>query len=287
MAVKSMMVFKSLRWFLLLLPFLACVPSLHAERADSNTLLRVRVAAFAGQFKGREVPDEAVRLFELPDTKIMETFDVLATRYYQRQIHLPAMLELSSVNLMCVYTISIQPRDLSHKKKFKYRGGIAPFVDLELTARAYANEKLNLEVGAKYGKYAIRRELVTAALGRTSVLRKKVGTLGFLFIAIAPVEDRHPSTENLQYPRVVKSPHPPYPPDMKSLRISGKVVMKIIVEASGKIKPDFAVVVETPYPSFSRSAFTTIHDAWVFKPALRDGKPVATYANVEVTFALR
>lgn len=89
--------------------------------------------------------------------------------------------------------------------------------------------------------------------------------------------------ENYQPPRAVKQEQPPYPRAMKYLGYKGRVRLSFQVGVDGKVSD--VVVLQSNNPGFDQPAYETIQK-WVFEPAKRDGKPVATKMQIDLVFAL-
>ena len=74
-----------------------------------------------------------------------------------------------------------------------------------------------------------------------------------------------------------------YPAIAKEAEISGKVIIRILVDEKGVYKKH--VVLRDPHPLLTKSVEKGIHQ-WKWKPAVQAGKPVAAWVTVPVTFDL-
>jgi TonB family protein len=84
-------------------------------------------------------------------------------------------------------------------------------------------------------------------------------------------------------PHAIYAPEPSYPNKERKARHRGTVVLGLVVGADGLPRD---ITVSRP---LSRSFDEAAKDAvktWKFSPATRDGKPVATSIQVEVSFHL-
>jgi protein TonB len=77
---------------------------------------------------------------------------------------------------------------------------------------------------------------------------------------------------------------PRYPVAAQRRGIEGTVMLRIAVDANG-VPTDIGYVERSGDPDLDRAAMTAARD-WRFRPALRDGRNVATTVNVPVRFAL-
>lgn len=76
---------------------------------------------------------------------------------------------------------------------------------------------------------------------------------------------------------------PEYSEEARKAKWQGKVSLSIVVDEFGQ--PQNLTVVRGLGLGLDEEAIDAVH-RWVFKPARKDGNPVAVYANVEVTFHL-
>lgn len=84
-------------------------------------------------------------------------------------------------------------------------------------------------------------------------------------------------------PRVIHAPAPPYTQTSRTARFSGVVVLGMIVGADGN--PQDVWITRKVGLGLDQNAIETVRQ-WKFKPATKDGEPVATTIDVEVTFHL-
>lgn len=77
---------------------------------------------------------------------------------------------------------------------------------------------------------------------------------------------------------------PQYPKSAYDQRISGKVVLRVNVDARGR-PDDIKVISSTPAGVFDDVSVAAARQ-WTFEPARKDGKPVATALQIPMTFEL-
>ena len=83
-------------------------------------------------------------------------------------------------------------------------------------------------------------------------------------------------------PRPIKITRPQYPQEAFVKKIEGVVELEILIDASGRVSR--ARVIKS-IPLLDAAAIQTVKQ-WVFSPAIKDGRPVATIASAPVTFRI-
>jgi periplasmic protein TonB len=91
-----------------------------------------------------------------------------------------------------------------------------------------------------------------------------------------------PVTDYDQAPRPIKITRPQYPQDAFIKKIEGKVVLEILIDSTGHVVK--ARVVQS-VPMLDQAAVQTVYQ-WVFSPAMKKGRPVATIALAPVDFRI-
>jgi protein TonB len=85
-----------------------------------------------------------------------------------------------------------------------------------------------------------------------------------------------------QAPRPLRMPKPQYPQDAFVKKVEGTVVVEIVIDITGRVV--FAKVVQS-IPQLDAAAVQCVYQ-WVFQPAVKHGRPVATRATAPVTFRI-
>ncbi len=83
-------------------------------------------------------------------------------------------------------------------------------------------------------------------------------------------------------PRPLKLTRPIYPQDAFVKKIEGTVVVEILIDANGRVVR--ARVLQS-IPALDTAALQTVQQ-WMFQPAVKHGRPVATVAQAPVTFRI-
>jgi protein TonB len=78
---------------------------------------------------------------------------------------------------------------------------------------------------------------------------------------------------------------PPYPPQLLRTGVEGKVVVKVLIGADGRVKQ--AVIVSADDPKFADVTERQALGRWRFRPATRDGVPVESWKQLTVRFEIR
>lgn len=90
-----------------------------------------------------------------------------------------------------------------------------------------------------------------------------------------------PASEVDQPPTVIEQTAPDFPAVMRKARIDGKVILALIVSANGK--PEQVQVEQATHPLFADAALAAVRH-WRFKPATKDGHPVASSFSLPLEF---
>ena len=85
-------------------------------------------------------------------------------------------------------------------------------------------------------------------------------------------------------PRSIYSPKAPYPPAALRERISGQVVMEVVVDAEGRVES--ARVTKSLRADFDDRAIEAVK-TWRFEPARRDGRAVPALLTISMEFSVR
>jgi protein TonB len=83
-------------------------------------------------------------------------------------------------------------------------------------------------------------------------------------------------------PRPIKSPRPQYPQEAFIKKVEGTVLVEILIDSEGRVAR--ARVVQS-VPLLDAAALQTVYQ-WVFMPAMKHGRPVATLAHIPVAFRI-
>jgi protein TonB len=83
-------------------------------------------------------------------------------------------------------------------------------------------------------------------------------------------------------PRLVRQTRPTYPQDAFTKRVEGTVVLEVLIDDRGKVA---RVRVVQSIPILDAAAVETVRE-WVFAPALKNGRPVASIALAPVSFRI-
>ena len=89
---------------------------------------------------------------------------------------------------------------------------------------------------------------------------------------------------NVLAPKRVFSPDPHYPEEARHARVQGVVILQTIIDRTGKVTN---VKVLKGLPSGLTEAAVDAVSKWRFEPATLEGKPVAVYYLVTVSFSVQ
>jgi protein TonB len=83
-------------------------------------------------------------------------------------------------------------------------------------------------------------------------------------------------------PRPIKMTRPQYPQEAFVKKIEGTVEVEILIDANGRV---VSARVVRSIPLLDAAALQTVYQ-WIFSPAMKNGRPVATRAMAPVTFRI-
>jgi periplasmic protein TonB len=83
-------------------------------------------------------------------------------------------------------------------------------------------------------------------------------------------------------PRPIKQTRPQYPQEAFIKKIEGTVLVEILIDSQGRVAR--ARVIQS-VPLLDAAALQTVYQ-WVFQPAIKHGRPVATIAHIPVSFRI-
>jgi len=95
-------------------------------------------------------------------------------------------------------------------------------------------------------------------------------------LCAAPAFDERPVPE--------RAPLPDYPHEMRKEKLEGTVVLGIAIDEKGAVTE--AAVVKSTDARFEAAAVQIVRSKWRFKPAKKDGAPIACRVNVPIRFSL-
>jgi TonB family protein len=87
-------------------------------------------------------------------------------------------------------------------------------------------------------------------------------------------------------PIVIKEVRPEYTQDAKKARIEGDVQLYVVVRADGRVG-DVKVARSLDSTFGLDQQAVNAAKAWIFKPGLKNGKPVAVQVILQLTFTLK
>jgi protein TonB len=108
------------------------------------------------------------------------------------------------------------------------------------------------------------------------------GTLGGTLGGVLGGTGDGPVMDYDQPPRILKQTRPVYPQEAFIKKIEGVVTLEILIGVDGKVGR--ARVVRS-IPLLDAAAIQTVRQ-WVFSPAIKNGRPVATTAEAPVSFRI-
>jgi TonB family protein len=97
-----------------------------------------------------------------------------------------------------------------------------------------------------------------------------------------PTPDRIKIGGNVQQSKLIRQPHPVYPPDAKAARIQGVVKLSAVIAKEGTISK---LEVISGHPLLVPAALEAVK-GWVYETTLLNGNPVEVLTQIDVNFTL-
>lgn len=86
-------------------------------------------------------------------------------------------------------------------------------------------------------------------------------------------------------PALLSAPPPFYPPLLKQAGIEGRVVLRAIIDTTGRVEPSSVRIVQSPNPAFDLPTKAWVMKA-LFRPARLHGQAVRVFINLPVDYGL-
>jgi protein TonB len=116
---------------------------------------------------------------------------------------------------------------------------------------------------------------------KRSSLTSVIALFSVCLLASLPVSVRADDSDTRAVP--LKTPPPRYPEQMRSDGISGLVTVKVSIDPSGNVAE--CTVSKSSRAEFEQAALSAIK-TWKFRPASKDGQPVASQLIIPIKFSL-
>ena len=76
-----------------------------------------------------------------------------------------------------------------------------------------------------------------------------------------------------------------YPSVLASSRVAGRVVVELIVDENGRVRPNSARVLETTHPAFAEATLQAV-ERFRFQPAKMMGVPVPVFVTIPINWTV-
>jgi TonB family protein len=136
-------------------------------------------------------------------------------------------------------------------------------------------------------KRALVKEDIIMLISMSKALsREQMETLKKIRAAAMTSADAMPIQERgVIYPKAIYKTPPKYTEEAKRARVSGIVMLKVIVRKDGTV--DSFQVIHGLGHGLDQSAIQTIEHQWRFQPGMKDGQPVDAELFLDVRFRLQ
>jgi TonB family protein len=163
--------------------------------------------------------------------------------------------------------------------------------DLVALARA-RHSRLLMPGAVTRSDLSARIEAILDSTRRREMLTRRmaVATTAALLIVTVPLTAMQAGRKihsindaGVTRPVVLEKEEPQYSEQARDAKIEGTVVLSIVVETDGRV---YDIAVERGLEETLDDNAIAAVKRWVFKPAEKDGKPVAVAARIEINFRL-
>jgi TonB family protein len=86
-------------------------------------------------------------------------------------------------------------------------------------------------------------------------------------------------------PALLSAPPPVYPPLLKQAGIQGRVVLRAVIDTTGRVEPASIQIMKSPNPAFDQPTKDWVLKA-LFRPARLHGRGVRVFINLPVDYSL-
>jgi len=142
----------------------------------------------------------------------------------------------------------------------------------------------------------LKERLAMIARIPPGVLRRRVGFVatamllaGGLYVAggRAPAQAGTPTDTGVSSPKLEYQHSPEYPATAIQKGEQGMVVLTLAIDSTGRVTKVAVDAAKTTAPAVLQDAAAQSASNWLFKPGMKDGRPVAGRVQVPVTFLLK
>jgi len=86
-------------------------------------------------------------------------------------------------------------------------------------------------------------------------------------------------------PALLSAPPPEYPPLLKQAGIQGRVILRAVIDTTGRVEPASVKIMKSPNPAFDQPTKDWVLKA-LFRPARLHGRGVRVFINLPVDYSL-
>ena len=86
-------------------------------------------------------------------------------------------------------------------------------------------------------------------------------------------------------PALLSAPPPEYPPLLKQAGIQGRVILRAVIDTTGRVEPASVKIMKSPNPAFDQPTRDWVVKA-LFRPARLHGRGVRVFINLPVDYSL-
>ena len=91
--------------------------------------------------------------------------------------------------------------------------------------------------------------------------------------------------DGVTMPEVLTKTNPVYPKDARNARAGGRVILEALIREDGTVGEVRVLTPAKDWPSLDEAAIVAVRQ-WIYRPAMKDGRPVSIYFTVAIDFRI-
>jgi hypothetical protein len=225
-------------------------------------------------------------LFDLPSNDFPLKFSRLFIPYsVSESLELPSDFVFpKNPMFLDIHTIKFADEQIQKKSSFSHYSSLQS-IDYKIKFLSWANGQYKAELSGRHENFKFKSIKIEAAIDKTKIIRIRRNANRMIYIALTSIDgpDAISASEPAQ---PTAKPWAIYPAELLNSNWLGYVRILLRVTSEGKADEKNVTLLDCPHYLFGRNSLDTVLNQWTFKPAVRNGVPVASSIIVEVEFKL-
>lgn len=258
---------------------------IQADKAKDDPAHCLNVIAFESY--PTKAPDGAFEVTDLESAEFPLIFTRLFLPFSQPQVvERPAGIQLpKQAMFLDVFTFGLPGAKIREGKRLGRYNPIHA-IEYKLRFSSWTPARYEIEVDGQHEDLKFRGVRVGGVAEKTKIIRFRHSANRTMYLALTPIRLKERRDDTVPPTPIVQT-LPTYPSELSKSRLDGKVRIRSILSAAGKIEAQKLVLLEASDYLFARNSLDTVLNTWLFHPATKGGVPTAIEAVIEVDFRLR